>query len=492
MTRARSLFTFGFCLLLPLTAEAADLPASWYQLPEHEAGKMGSLAAKTATPSTKQREELQRKELSAQLHAIFSTQTAALEAFSAAAGETTIPKTRPATNPPKNETTVPKPRPRAPLPPLPIPGDDHYVPWRMTGFVTDLGLSVNGKIGLLAWQGSPAVATFWMKKEDFEAPDTNNAPIPETASSGDPGIAVNADATTASLDAEIDAVLKGVMATQQVRDEAELRKNFREAVYAFVDLAEQVDKITTDTRWQNSRLRIDLNMNASGRVSWFTKFGVNIRVRLEWYRLPGKKQKSLQPGSRERLRLQGLENFLLALCEDLDAAMEGGKNSPSSHFEPRFLKVGLGVATGGNIGIVRAGTAALMHMYFTWTGKRPRKPAAAAATARLPLHVVDNAPSEALLRLARNEGRLVKVAADEEGGLKDALYKLDRETFRKYMRRAIFIGSYFAEAADKAHSKNWQPRFVKTVFDVSLTGRVGIATASGIATGDITFQNKNF
>jgi len=463
-----NLLSSAIVFFFSATASGAKLPTSWYELPEHRANAPFAVASVYA----KQENEAElKKELRNQLGAIFSAQTSALEKHSAAFGEGALSEGKKTSE-------------------LFVPADEKGAPWRLTGFVGNLGVAVNGKVGLLGWKGSSGLSVFWIPKKVQGLHQFSAAKVSEELSS-DAALVLTAQTSPAALDAEINSIIKGAMASHKVKNEAELKKNFREAVLDFVDIASKVDNANTNGEWFTSRLRADLDLDASGNVG-FSSVGVGLKVRIEWFRTAGKKQAPIRKSAGRWLDLRGMEDFLLAMCEDLDAAVEDG-NTPGADFQPRFLKVGLGMGASGNVGLAKASASASMLIYFSRSKDRPKRRITAFSSARKerPLYMVESRPTPEQLRLGRSVGKLVSTSSDESGMIKDAIYQLDREIFRKYLKRAISIGRFFAESADESKTKRWKPKYIATSFDISVGGGIGVATVSGSVGTSITFENQS-
>jgi hypothetical protein len=68
---------------------------------------------------------------------------------------------------------------------------------------------------------------------------------------------------------------------------------------------------------------------------------------------------------------------------------------------------------------------------------------------------------------------------------------IDRQAFRRGLRKALRIGRFFARHADKARGK-WKIHELRTAFDLSFGGKTGVVTVGGVAATEISFYNLKF
>jgi hypothetical protein len=155
--------------------------------------------------------------------------------------------------------------------------------------------------------------------------------------------------------------------------------------------------------------------------------------------------------------------------------------------------VGVGASVSGTIGLAKSSASAMVQMYFSKTKVPVSQLAAATAEPEddTPLYMVDNEASDEMVSFARGYGQLIELAAGKGSG-KDALYRVDRKKFQKGMKRSMAIGRYFGKRAEKKSTKTWRVKQIKTTFDASLTGSVGVVSVGGLATLEASFENKNF
>lgn len=453
----KSLLVLGTLLSLSPAASAATLPSSWYLLPEHRAEGRQLVA--------KENERELEAGLDRELGNLFSAQASALEEYSASAQS-------------------------------PLLANKDKVPWRFVAFMVDLGVTANGKFGTLGWKGSPALTVQWQKKEQQKKEGSSFSPLAkeEAGDATTADLSLSAETSAADLDAEIDTVVKAAIASHKVQNEVELRKNFREAAYGFAALGHKVDQAKSASVWEVARLRVDLSVEASGKVSFSPSAGAALRVRLEWFRVPGKKpafQPALAAEGNKWFRVNGVEPFLLALSRDLAAAAEQDK-TPGVDLEAKTIKVSAGASVTGAIGLAKGTASSMVHIYFNKVKKSPLLVSLPQAVDEIPLYLVEDEPAEGNLRFARDNGALVELAAKRVGDGRSALYRVDREKFRKGISKAVWWGRFFGKRANKHAGASWNVKQIKAGYEVSISGSVGVVTLAGNAGAEIVFENTKF
>jgi hypothetical protein len=182
----------------------------------------------------------------------------------------------------------------------------------------------------------------------------------------------------------------------------------------------------------------------------------------------------------------------LALSHDLAVGADLPGGSPGTSLVAKTIKVGVGSSVSGAVGLAKGTASAMVHIYFSRVAKKLGLAAQTAAEQDMPLYLVEEDPAEANLAFAKSSDRLLELSAKRGGDGRSALYRLDREKFRKGIAKAIWVGKFFGRRAEKHQKSAWKLKQIKSSFDVSISGTVGLATISGMATAEIAFENKNF
>jgi hypothetical protein len=368
---------------------------------------------------------------------------------------------------------------------LGVPKD--LAPWHAEYFMTDLGLTASGRIGALVLKGSPAVNVYWRKKPaQAPAPDAEPVPAPADAL---PSAAIDAQATPEDIARELEPSVRAALASGRIDDEGALRRSLLESALELQSLGRALGA-NPGLGWWPTRVRLDLIAEASGKVlpAPVVNVGGEARFRLEWHRImraapagggPRPAPALTERGERFRELVSTLALDLEALSEETDK-LEG--------FKAYSFRVGIGASAGAKLGIVKGSASLLAIVYFGRDVAKPKiSPKDAlrlAAPATIPL-IVDQ-PSDSGLRFAAARG----IGFERSG--RDAVFAVDREQFRKGLRKAAKLGRFFAKRAKKAKGGSWRIYEMRTGFDMSVTGTVGLVDLGGLATSEINFYNMGF
>lgn len=336
-----------------------------------------------------------------------------------------------------------------------------WVPWRFVTFASDLTVSAQGVLGMLTFKGTPGVSVYWQKREQFPK-QLVTEPLAD--------FAINETTTPEQLDRQIDVMEKTIVASGRIKKTPRLRENLDHLVHQFASIAGSLGAQPLKGEWYPSRLRVDLQISASGDVSWGT-VGGDLRVRLEWFRIQTKQippPLRFQASAKTEESLRGLVG---AMSEDLAALSE---KSPSPDFEARVFRVGLGIGLDETIGVAKASEKAFGHVYFS-------------RIAKTKILLAPDQPtsfSNDSWYLVDTEKTLASPA--------DAMFKIDRARFRRGLQKAMTIGSFFTRRAKANDKKTWAISVIKPEFTMSVTGELGLVKMTGLATAQIEFQNINF
>jgi hypothetical protein len=349
--------------------------------------------------------------------------------------------------------------------------------WKFKGFETSLGMGLSGKIGIIGFGGSKTVALGWKRKstkKSNELSDDSNAEF---------GVQINEDSTKQDLYAQIDPVVENLVKTKRVTNGEEARKNLKKAADEFYEYAKGMYTYG-DYVWYTSKLRLDLVVGASGKVSpFFVKVGAEVRVRLEWGRIMEKanSDKGLREWRARRAARRAerrakrtafakdTAGLMTALAQDFTKSLEG-KKSAQYGFALKEIKVCLAMSAEGKILVAKVKGKVGPCVYF----KRHRTKMADKANLVVDKDATINAG-------ASNSDRLFdyanKTGITYKKGLKSSVFKINRKRFRKGIHKAHKFGMKFAKKVTKRRYKRskWGIQYIKAAYKLSISGSVGPA-----------------
>lgn len=387
---------------------------------------------------------------------------------------------------------------KAPAVPMGAPSDKpkDWVPWRFAFFASDLTLSASGLIGVLGFKGSPSVTVYWMKKEGQAKEQLKEEPKMSLSESTKdaPSFFIDETASKTQMAKQVDAIHRTVVASGRVKNTKGLRSELTKTVNRFHEMTKVVSASPSDVEWYPSRLRLDVQVSATGRVKWGT-VGGDVKVRLEWFRIQGPAHKTAPLVAAKFTNTQsGLRDLIGAVSEDLVAATA---MVPAPHFWANDFNIGLGITAKGNVGIAKGSASAFGYVYFTHVKKEKTRPgfvenAVANRFDKASWYLIDSNPNPAHEEFARKNG--IEVVKEEQFVNSDvaAMYKINREHFRTGLKRAFGIGNYFSAQAAQVKANDWNIQAVKPGFAISIGGDVGLVSLTGSVSATITFVNKNF
>ena len=107
--------------------------------------------------------------------------------------------------------------------------------------------------------------------------------------------------------------------------------------------------------------------------------------------------------------------------------------------------------------------------------------------------MIDNAPAAHTLDTVKRLGIPFNVIASNSQAIPDkVVYKIDRSRLRKGLSKAVRIGAFFAKGAAQAKVGKWKISEISTEYDASISGALGLVTASGQGIVELVFANNSF
>jgi hypothetical protein len=176
--------------------------------------------------------------------------------------------------------------------------------WKLSQLELELGFSMSGLIGVLTGKGSIGTKIYFQPQEQGRlASDGDKIPA-EPAD-----LTITNETSRADLDQQVEAIVRTVMATGKIDNEANLRHTVSTEATNFQTL---MQNIVPSTRygWQFAKYRLDISLGASGMVQPGLFVGGVIRLRFEWVPTPSFR---LQEGivlTPEQISLQRMVNTI--------------------------------------------------------------------------------------------------------------------------------------------------------------------------------------
>lgn len=377
-----------------------------------------------------------------------------------------------------------------------------WVPWHAEYFMTDLSLTGSGLIGALTFNGTATMRAYWRKQgpEEFKfSPQALSEVKEDDPSNSMPVVMVQEDSTPEIMVKQLEPAISAAIASGKIKDTSEMRKNLFSAAQDFHSIAMSIPSNSDELPWWVSRFRLDFTISAAGRVEPVGIVGGEVRFRFEWHRVQ-RTSNSISlldsvstPITEKQLNLRkGIKNIIEAMSTDLYAAL--GDQSAFG-FKAHQIRVGLGISVKGNIGIIKGSAGLVGQLYFTRNVQKPMvRPRSynLALNEDAPLYVIERHPAQNQLEYAAKNNLLLALNKKQGTGFEEAVYKFNREKFRKSLAKTARIGKFFAERATKAHVNNWKVYEFRMALDTSISGTLSLVTLAGNTTSQISFFNEKF
>lgn len=332
--------------------------------------------------------------------------------------------------------------------------DSGEQPWGLRAILTDLSVSVSGTFGPLIMKGTPAVTLVWSKKDRA----ASAMPLIENSESWEEKLKSQPEFTDPTL-----------------------QKSLLEHLDRFRKLVKGIEAAPHRGGWWPSRLRLDLGVDVSGKLTPVATIGGDVRVRLEWHRAMKKQSALVLLSSSDALtRLEAnMLRFVENLSADLETLVDSKKAEKLGNYRAQQYRLGFGVTETLSIGAAKSVYSTYGHVYFT----RANKPATFADE-----KIVTPSEDDSYTLLdAQNPSATSAFAAPKRDE-----YKINRRAFRRGLEHAMTIGRFISRSADKVSGRKWRIKEMKTGFDLTLTGSSKLAHITGVGASEITFVNLNF
>lgn len=370
-----------------------------------------------------------------------------------------------------------------------------WVPWRAEYFMTDLSLTASGMLGVLALKGTTTVRAFWRRQGPVQ-PKLNELenPIEETLAHQDPIIEIEPYDSDAQIMKQLEPAIRAAVATKKVQDTPDLRNNLLKAAHEFQTIASAIPANKEDLPWWVSRFRVDILLDAAGRVEPVGLVGGEVRFRFEWHRLR-RTQKAmprlmLASERSEKIR-DSLSRFITATAQDLEVAFSDHENYG---FKAHQMRMGIGITAKGNIGVVKGAASIVGQIYFTRHVERPivRPRTLELNNSEEPIEFIDRNPKANELAWAQQNGISYEMQPKAAKDFTEVVYKIERKKFRQGLIKTAKIGGFFAKRASRVKPGSWRIYELRTAFDASIGGTFDLVTLAGTGTAQISMWNEKF
>jgi len=331
--------------------------------------------------------------------------------------------------------------------------------WGPYGYVTTLGVTTAGKLGLVGLKGLAAVEVYWRKKaaSNNKAVEENNdysqAGAYEGFLTGD---------QDAEVEAQVQSALVAVKGSGRVQNLDKAEAGIRTYLKSFSKMASEIQNSPRNFgHWYLDAMRIDLSVAASGNVTPVISVGGGVLVRIFWH---GVRAKATTPAP---VVTEVPNNHLARFIADMALLADSlpvDKEIAKTGLGLKAIRIGVGVTAGGKIAIVGANGGLVFNIflahnpkYHSANGKEMAAPAAG------------------------------EILVSHENNGETQITPVNMTKMRKGLIRAMKLSRPFLKKASKPNLK-FEPFMMWNIFALNASGGVGLVTLGGTAQLQLIFK----
>jgi len=312
--------------------------------------------------------------------------------------------------------------------------------FKMNQMVTDFSVSKSGLLGLSALKAKKAVEFKWKKKSSSK--EINEADI-----------VIDVADDKMDIEAYTYEIYELARASKKVKKTKYLRSHIRNQLKKVNTILEGID-VKEFGHWKLDGLRVDLNISGEGKVTFLSKFGMDLRVRLD-FKINQKNKSSMVTSSSQ------INDFTKKILSDLEASLS---QYDFGNYQVKKVNIGLGLSHKRNIFGLSSSKMGFIG-YFRF------KPIA---------HSLDS-HSIAL----ESEYDYIDDEEVEKGNMS---ILIGRKTFRSGIKKSLDILSFFSHR--KERKGHWELSEIKSVFELTKSGFLGLASTSSTSLLEIELKRK--
>ena len=341
--------------------------------------------------------------------------------------------------------------------------------WNLGEMIFDLGISVEGALGVLIGEGEVAVRSAWIRNNNLVS---NIKPSSPQIMS----IQMKADENENDLENKLDFMQEMAMSTGQIKNPEVLRRNMKVKLLQFRKMGQLLDMNELEEEgWHLSEYRQALSITAEGDVGSISLGGL-ISFQMNWIIRQENNQDgmTLQWGNRNR----SLNTLLAGLAADLKSVATKTHDIEESGFEFEKLYVEIGLKGEEEFGVVSGEVETVGKLVFSRNNDNVE-------SRSIPL--LKNNYQESTMPLLGTNPTTISLFSTGEN---IQAMKVDRSVFRRGLTRALKMGCFFAKRAARVKSHNWIIKEIESEFEIAMNGTVGVATIEGFAALSLEFERK--
>ena len=390
-----------------------------------------------------------------------------------------------------------------------------FVPWHLEAITTDLGLSVQGLLGVLTVKGSPFASVYWRRKgvRSIVPSIPTSSPISSNNIEELPMVHAHEGLTSLDVESEVSGVIRAALATGKIKNPKAFEQGLRNAIEDFHAVAQSIP-LSNRSKWWISGFRFDLSVDSEGRIYPFMSVGGGLRLRFDWRRIMRNTPVSTAGSRPINVFSNHFRKSLVQFVVSMESVLEEASNEykpKRKGFVPYFMRVAIGLSGNGSVGIAKGSASAVGSVLFARDVIKPslRVPdnpenpiprkaphpglPSPSGPSILGILMVENDPSPAHLRYAiANEIPFHRAPSLGQNSIEQAVYEISKDRIKAGIKKSLKIGGFLARQTYGLRSGRWKVYEIRTSFEFSISGSAVLVGVGGSASADMALYNEDF
>lgn len=323
--------------------------------------------------------------------------------------------------------------------------------WKASGYVTSIGVTSSGKLGILGFKGSAMAEIYWRKKLAARSPFNEPLDLERTD-------AELSDLSESGIDESLEHLMAIVKGSKKVENPENVRADLKQKLTEFANLVRDTQSDQSKP-WYLAGIRLDLAVSSTGVLSPIYTAGLALSLRVVWVPV---RVKTATP-----LALTANKNSLSEIAEDMTqvlAQIPDNQALEAKGLALSTIRFGLGVTAAGNI-FFGKGDGSLV--FSVLMNKNPKY-----------------IPPQ---KIATVEMKNSSLPVEDNSEIK----MMDWKLFKKGMEKALKLSkSFIRKNVDekKEEKKKWEVYTIKTSYNMNLSKGVGLVTVGEVSQIQMTYK----
>ena len=348
--------------------------------------------------------------------------------------------------------------------------------WNLYSIRSQLAVSAQGILGILALKGGLAVELRWYKKYDSYFRKKYSYFVDESAN-----ILLTSQMSQKNIDQTLTKISDIAHRSGKIKNKTLMLKGLRKTVFDARKMLLTVPN-TSHEAWSPYRFRLRIAFDASGNIVPI-ELGGDLQIRLDWeinHALSN--QQNTPKTTAEKSFHEIVQNFSQDMAVFIDTESFGAK------WEVANFQVIIGQTAGGHIGVTKLKGMISGRLYFKRNPKYTMKHIEHKTDQQKFNFITDDLDHDKIT-YSQNHG-INYVRDSHIQSPSHTIFHINRKRFRRGLRKAEKIASFFVSRAEKNNQKHWELSEIRTDYRLSISGELGIATLASYGEIRVTHVKK--